>query len=139
MDTTSANNPDLLVCVACGTEFDQPADEPLENCVICDVCYLMFPPTHLTRETSTNPPTRHTTQTNPSTQKRTTKLTNPGPAPIRPPNRPSLDLPLANFRQIHQHFHPNRHTQPQLQTLVHHHHAEIRHRPARDPNPLPSR
>ncbi|KAM0709174.1 hypothetical protein Q7P35_003210 [Cladosporium inversicolor] len=35
--TTSADNPDLLVCVACGTEFDQPADKPLDNCVICDV------------------------------------------------------------------------------------------------------
>jgi hypothetical protein len=28
---------DNLICVACGTEFDQPADQPLENCVICDV------------------------------------------------------------------------------------------------------
>jgi hypothetical protein len=39
-DDTTTRTPtdqDNLICVACGTEFDQPADQPLENCVICDV------------------------------------------------------------------------------------------------------
>jgi hypothetical protein len=56
MDTTEANNPDLLVCVACGTEFDQPADKPLESCVICDVWSSPF---HLAHGQSTSLIARH--------------------------------------------------------------------------------
>jgi len=28
---------DLLICVACGTQFDLPADRPPKGCRICDV------------------------------------------------------------------------------------------------------
>jgi hypothetical protein len=79
MTTTSPNNPDLLVCVACGTEFDQPADQPLENCVICDVSYpnRSFPSTSLAKQA---PPSqlKLATQTNPSNHTHINhQLTNP--------------------------------------------------------------
>lgn len=44
----SLDNPDLPVCAACGTEFDQPRNgKPLENCVICDVRALRLSATFL--------------------------------------------------------------------------------------------
>ncbi|KAM0712150.1 hypothetical protein Q7P37_011244 [Cladosporium fusiforme] len=35
---------DLLICTACGTEFDQPANQPLDSCVICDDPRQFVPP-----------------------------------------------------------------------------------------------
>ena len=31
------NSRDLAICVTCGMQYDQPLDEPPENCKICDV------------------------------------------------------------------------------------------------------
>ena len=39
---TMATSEELLVCSACGTQFDASADRPLSNCRICDVG-LQFP------------------------------------------------------------------------------------------------
>ncbi|TKA83755.1 hypothetical protein B0A55_00065 [Friedmanniomyces simplex] len=36
---------DFLVCVACGTQFDVPADNPLKSCRICDDPRQFIPPT----------------------------------------------------------------------------------------------
>ncbi|KAK5124148.1 hypothetical protein LTR85_001851 [Meristemomyces frigidus] len=35
---------DLLICVACGTQFDVPADDPLKGCRICDDPRQFIPP-----------------------------------------------------------------------------------------------
>ena len=143
--TLSPNNPDLLVCVACGTEFDQPADRPLDNCVICDVRLISYCTLSLSclisHHNSSQTHSRQyksssTRQTN-KTYKLTTKTTT-GPTPIRPPNRPILDLPLPTIAQVHHHLDP-----PQLPKLLHNqlplpnHHPQIRHRPTRNPHPNP--
>ncbi|KAK3636440.1 hypothetical protein LTR56_014227 [Elasticomyces elasticus] len=36
---------DLLICVACGTQFDEPANKPLKACRICDDPRQFVPPT----------------------------------------------------------------------------------------------
>jgi hypothetical protein len=113
--SSSPNDPDLLVCVACGTEFDHPADKPLDNCVICDVRKTIHPRNRVPRLT-----TRST-----------------GPPPIRPPHRPNLDLSVPPLPNPHQHLVPNRHLQSQL--LLPHHHPQLWHRPTRNPHQNPPR